>query len=324
MIKIQDLLFAIHAIMFAKSNNIPVSWLAFELNILRRLKFDSIIMPFTGNPNLGAYLKRLNVRVLANDPTLSEWTKAVAVIENNSEKLSLEDIDSVLKEAYVPHYQLQNPALGNWFYETDAWWFDNVRANIEKLASPLTRAIALSAGIGVGDYVLSFDEETRELRRPLSEVFRRFCSIQPEPFDNGQKNACYNKTADDFIAENSANLMFLRLPTMQNRRRSINSGIFAWREEWLRRRNDFWEEAERTQAGKLGAAAETKHQYLRFVAETLRTASHIRSWAIAHTEDGFVSAQDLVEIVAQVRRVDTVFTKDFSELSGAKAVIITA
>lgn len=281
-------------------------------------------MPFTGNPNLGTYLKRLNVRVLANAPTQSDWIKAVAVIENNSEKLSLEDIDSILDDAYVPRYRLQNPALENWFHETDAWWFDNVRRNIEKLASPIARAIALSVAMNVGDYVFSFEKKTRELRQPLSEVFRRLCTVQPKPFDNGQKNACYNKTPDDFIAKNSANLMFLRLPPLQSRRQNINSGVFAWREEWLRYGNDFYEADERNRTGKLGASAETKHQYLRFVAETLRTASHIRSWAIAHTEDGFVSAQDLVETVGHIRRVDTVFTKDFSELSGAKAVIITA
>ena len=45
-----------------------MSWLGFELNILRRLKFKSAALPLTGEPHLGNYLKRWDVRVVANDP----------------------------------------------------------------------------------------------------------------------------------------------------------------------------------------------------------------------------------------------------------------
>jgi hypothetical protein len=37
-----------------------------------------------------------------------------------------------------------------------------------------------------------------------------------------------------------------------------------------------------------------------------------------------VTTQELVETIGSVRKVDTIYTKDFSELTGAKAVIITA
>ncbi|MBA3631680.1 MAG: hypothetical protein H0W58_02530 [Acidobacteria bacterium] len=309
--------------MFTKSIT-PKGWLAFELNVLRRLKFNSAILPFMSEPNLGVYLKRWTVRVLANDLTQSAWTKAVAVILNNAEKLSDEDVNSILEDAYVPRYRLQNESLKKWFNETDAWWFDNVRNNIEKLSSPVAQAIALSVGMSVGDYLLSFDKETLELRQPLSNVFRRLWSVSPEPVNNGQNNTCQNKNANDFIAENYMDLMFLRLPSAHNQSQQNYLGWTAWREEWLRFGDDFWNDLEKAQAGKLGTLIETKSQYLRLVEETLRTASHIPVWAIAHVEDGFVSTQDIVETIGQIRRVDTIFTKDFSELTGSKAVIITA
>ena len=65
-------------------------------------------------------------------------------------------------------------------------------------------------------------------------------------------------------------------------------------------------------------------QYLHLLEDTLRKASHIKNWAIAHVEAGFIQTQDIVETVARIRRVETIFTKDFSELAGTKAVIITA
>jgi hypothetical protein len=63
---------------------------------------------------------------------------------------------------------------------------------------------------------------------------------------------------------------------------------------------------------------------LQLLQETLRTASHIKTWAIAHVEGGMVSTQDIVELIGRIRRVDAIYTKDFSELTGARAVIITA
>lgn len=311
--------------MFTKSKTTPKSWLAFELNVLRRLKFESVILPFVNQPHLGAYLKRWNARVLANDATRAGWTKAVAAIQNNAEKLSGEDVNQILEDVYVPHYRLQNPALRSWFGETDAWWFDNVRKNIEqRLASPVAQAIALSVGMSVGDYALSFSDETLELRQPLSTVFRRLWNALPEPINNGQNNSCQNKPATDFIADNYMDLMFLRLPPARNRNQRATLGAAAWREEWLRGGDEFWAQTEAAQTGRLGASVETKSQYLRLVEDALRTAAHIPRWAIAHVEDGFVSTQEIVEAMTRLRRVDTIFTKDFSELTGTKAVIITA
>ena len=309
-------------------NPAPKSWLAFELNVLRRLKFQTVALPFNPDAHLGTYLKRWKVRVLANDLTLSGWTKSVAAIQNNSERLSDDDVNVVLEDAYVPGYRLQNQALRNWFGETDAWWFDNVRSNIERLSSSTAKALAASIAMGVGDYVFSFDETTLELRQPLSNVFRRLWSVLPEPVNNGEINVCYNKNAYEFVvdvAENRADLMFLRLPRAHNLSQKNYLGGAAWREEWLRGGDDFWNDVEIKQAGRLGTLIETKSQYLRLLEEMLRTASHIKNWAVAHVEDGSISAQDIVETIGRSgRRVDTIFTKDFSELTGTKAVIITA
>ena len=150
----------------------PKSWLAFELNVLRRLKYESVGLPFAGEPNLGAYLKRSNVRVLANDFLPSLYAKSLAQIQNNGEKLTDEEVAEILEDVYVPRYKLQNASLRNWFSETDAWWFDNVRQNIEKISSPTRKSIALEIGMNVGDYALSFSEETLELAPAAVKCFQ--------------------------------------------------------------------------------------------------------------------------------------------------------
>ncbi|MGB7202260.1 MAG: hypothetical protein WBD16_08315 [Pyrinomonadaceae bacterium] len=310
--------------MLTPTKPVPKSWLAFDLNVLRRLKFSTAALPFTDSGSLGAYLKRWQVRVAANDPLQSAWTRGNVHIANNRQRLSAAEVNVVLEDAYVPGYRYQNPGLTVWFNETDSWWFDNVRRNIDKLSAPMSRAIAASIVFTAGDYVLSFKEETRELRQPLSNVFRRLWSVQPEPFENQETNTCDNKNVDSFIAETPAELMFLRLPTRHTQGLRNHLGRAAWREEWIRGGNEFWDALEAEFNGRLGSPTETKSQYLHQLDETLRRATHMRNWAIAHVETGFIQTQDIVDCVSEIRRVDTIYTKDFSELTGTKAVIITA
>jgi len=290
------------------------------------LKFSSIALPFTGEPNLGAQLKRWKVRVAANDPLTWSYTKATALIENDSERLGEDEIESTLDDAYVPRERLDNPSLLNWFNETDAWWFDNVRFNAERLDTEYKRALALTLGLMVGDYVLSFDENSRRLREPLSlsRVFRQFAETVPFPYDNSLRSKATNQDVRAFVAERRhTDLLFLRLPLPRPPQPATHHPL-AWREEWLQGSDDFWADFERTRAGKLGSRVQSKQQYLALVEDLLHTAAHLPAWAIAHTENGFISTDELIDTVSRVRKVDAVYSKDFSDLLGVRAAIVTA
>lgn len=301
--------------------------LAFEQNVLHRLKFASAALPLSADAALSLYLKRRRIRVSANDPLLSEWVSGVGRVQNDDERLSPDDVNMVLEDAYVPGYKLQNPGLLNWFSEVDAWWFDNVRRNVEKLNSAFTRSLAGTLAIATGSYALSFTEQTRELRQPLSNAFRRLWSIEPDPIKG--HSTCWNKPVDQFLAdpttmERASDLMFLRLPAPHSKGIRHALGIKAWREEWIRNDTSIWNDLENTIGDNLGAATETRSQYLRLLESTLDRAGYMKKWAIAFIETGFLSTQDIVNTVGEFRRVETVYTKDLSELTGTKAVIVIA
>ncbi len=301
-------------------------WLSFELGVLRRLTFSSVAFPFTGEPELAVQLKRWKIRVATNDPMLWSYTKAIALIENHGERLSDEDLDTLLDEAYVPREKLDNPTLLKWFNEADTWWFDNVRFNAEHL-EPFKRALALTAGMMVGDYVLSFNEQTRSLREPLSlsKTFRLMLDCLPAVHDNTLRNRSTNQDVREFVAERvHTDLMFLRLPVPVTQTSTARDPLISWREEWLRGTDDFWVELEKERGAKLGSRVQSKQQYLGFVEDLLRTASHIETWAIAHTENGFISNEELVEKISRVRKVEAVYTKDFSDLLGVRASLVVA
>jgi hypothetical protein len=305
----------------------PNGWLAFELGVLRRLEFSSVALPFSGEPELCLQLKRWKVRVAANDLMLWAYTKALAIVENDCDTLSPDEIDLVLDDAYVPRERLDNAALSRWFNEADAWWFDTVRFNSERLETPYKRAYALSVGMMVGDYVRSFDDQTRQLRQPLSlsNVFRQMVEITPYPVDNLLRSKAFNQDVRVFLAERQhTHLLFLRLPIPLFQVDSATDSSLSWREEWLRGGDDFWPDLERSRSGRLGSRVQSKQQYLGFVEDLLRTAAHIPAWAISHTENGFISTDELVDTVARIRKVDAVYSKDFSDLLGVKASIVTA
>jgi hypothetical protein len=305
------------------SEETPRGWLAFELSVLRRLRFRSVANPLAGEPDLDVYLKHWGARVAVNDPAQWAWVRGLARVENNDARLTEADFDALLEDVYVPHHALRNPALARWFGETDAWWFDNYRAAVERLEGETRQALALDLGMSVGDYALSFDTETRELRQPLSRALRRIHESSPAPVNNNQANVSRNTDARHFVADQHGELLFLRLPApgvAHARRDSLQ----AWREEWVREGADFWSEEAAAQTGRLGASAQTKQQYLRFVEDLLETAGHFKLWAISFAESGYYSAQEMVELLRRLRKVDTIYTKDFSELTGARAAIITA
>jgi hypothetical protein len=304
-----------------------IGWLGFELTVLRRLKFKSIALPLAGEPQLGQYLKRLQIRVSANDPAQWAWTKSQAFIENNSETLTEADIAAVTDDAYVPRNYFKNPTLLTWFNETDAWWFDNVRANADRLGSPYKRALALALGMAVGDYVFSFNVDTRDLRQPLSlsNVFHRLWHTLLPPVNNMRRNTSSNRSAKAFVAETQdTDLMFLRLPRPTRSSDTRNTRVLTWREEWIRQGRGFWRELARDRGGKLDAYVETKEQYLGLIEDLLHTSAHLPLWALEAVSDGFVTTDELVECVSNTRKIDAIYTKDFSELLGIQAVIITA
>jgi len=303
-----------------------IGWLGFELSVLHRLKFKSVALPLAGEPSLGVYLKRWNARVAANDPAQWAWIKSQAFIENNCERLTEADLEIVLDDAYVPRNYFRNPTLLTWFNETDAWWFDNVRANVERLSSPYKRALALALGMGVGDYVFSFNLDTRDLRQPLSlsNVFRRVWHTLMPPVNNLRKNSSSNQSARSFLAETqNTELLFMRLPRPTRATDSRNARVLTWREEWIRQGKGFWSDLSKDR-NKLDAYVETKEQYLGLIEDLMQTAAHLPQWAIEAVSDGFVTTDELAECVSNTRKIDAIYTKDFSELLGIKAVIITA
>ena len=296
-------------------------WLGFELSVLRRLKFNSVAIPFAGQPDLGWYLKFWGKQILDNDVCQWAWWSSRALVENSGESLTEEDVSLVLGEAYVPHRRLHNPALAEFFGEMDAVWFDNIWLNIQQIENEHRRALAIMLVFGVGDYVFSFTPETIELRRPLSEIFLALWGNQRQVIDNGKENYSVNRDGHDFIRGARADLMFVRFPRPEGLA-GLRHSAAAWREIWVRGDGEAWDQLITNQRGRLGDDVASKEHYLQLVSNFLSRSKHIGQWAISHTEDGFLTAGEMGDVIKQFRRVDLTYNKDFSDVIGGRNTFI--
>src|SRR5262249_17396982 len=126
--------------------------LGFEVSVLRQLPFDTIAIAFSGEAKLDWYLKLFRKRVLSNDSRTWAAVAARAAIEADA-YLSEDEINQLLQDIYIPGARLTNPHLTTWFRETDAWWLENLRRNINEIDERL-QAQAFVLGMQTGDYAL--------------------------------------------------------------------------------------------------------------------------------------------------------------------------
>ncbi|HKG23684.1 MAG TPA: HD domain-containing phosphohydrolase, partial [Blastocatellia bacterium] len=293
--------------------------LGFEASVLRQLDFRSIAIAFSGWARLDWYLKAWNKLIISNDPR--SWAAAAsrAAIEADA-PLGEEQVSALLEDIYVPGTRLGNPALRQWFGETDAWWMDNLRRNIARIEDETLRAQALALGIQTGDYALSFDEETRDLKRPLTTIFWRLAGRAIIGSRGNSNNQTHNEPAEDFARQARADLLYIMLPSAH----AGGAGFEArarWRELWVRGTQDF----EPDGIHDLMTLPQSKQSYLSLVDRLLRAASHINTWAVGYQETGLASARDISELIEEHRPVRATYSKDLTEVAGGlRSYIIVA
>ena len=109
---------------------------------------------------------------------------------------------------------------------------DNLRRNIEAIDDPIIRAQSVTLGLQTGDYALSFDEGTLDLRRPLTTVFWRLAGRAFAGPVGQLHNRTSNQPAEDFIKQARADLLYLRAPSSHSDRGGAEARS-EWREAWV-------------------------------------------------------------------------------------------
>jgi adenine-specific DNA methylase len=179
---------------------------------------------FAGSQSVGFLFKQLGYKTITNDFLNFNNQIGKALIENKSEKLSMEDLDVLFQHSpEKDNFTLMEQVFTDVFFEREeAFFIDNFRANIELLANPYKKALAfavmnrsLTRKITMGHFghtqalVYAANPErvkrNRSLIRPVKDLFLEILpKYNNAVFDNEQENQSFNE-----------NILYL-LPKLQN------------------------------------------------------------------------------------------------------------
>src|SRR5258708_30553758 len=107
--------------------------LPFILKHLHNLKFNSALDAFSGSGCVGYAIKQSGARVYANDFLNFCFQIGRATIENNSTKLTEEDVGKLVRPNTSAPTFVRDTYTGLFFNETDCAFLDNLSANIQEL-----------------------------------------------------------------------------------------------------------------------------------------------------------------------------------------------
>ncbi|MBM3175414.1 MAG: DNA methyltransferase [Chloroflexi bacterium] len=180
---------------------------------MRELNFDTALDAFGGTGSVSHLLKRKGKEVTYNDSLRFNYFIGLALIENNNEVLSEEDVKWLLERHNEIDYPKTVQDLFHAIYYTDEEnsWLDQIVTNIRYLANPYKQALAYFAlfqaciikrpfnlfhrknlYIRFRDVKRSFGNKVT-WDKPFDQWFRHFVfEANRAVFDNGRENKALN------------------------------------------------------------------------------------------------------------------------------------
>lgn len=203
---------------------------------VKDIKFDSCLDAFGGTGSVGYLLKKKGKKVAYNDILKSNWYFGLALIENESVKLSDDEVDFLIKE----HSEVIYPTFiadnfqDIYFTDEENRWIDRVVTNIELIDNIYKKAIAYFALCQAciikrpfnlfhrKNLYIRFSEVERNFGnkatwdKPFDSYFRKFVEEANQAvFCNGQQNKALN--LDAFGLDEKFDLVYIDTPYISNR-----------------------------------------------------------------------------------------------------------
>jgi DNA adenine methylase/adenine-specific DNA-methyltransferase len=284
-------------------------WLA---SVFEKLDFDSALDAFSGSGCVGYLLKRMGKRVVSNDSLRFCAVLSQATVANSHERLSESDLESLL--AHDPRHPrfVERTFAGIFFTPADLRFLDRVRWNVEKLASPHKRALALAALIRAcakrqprGVFTVAGDPERykddrRDLRLTLAEHFAEHVrAFNSAVFDNGRSHQAL--CGDVFeISPRCVDLVYLDPPYVPR----ADDNCYLKRYHFLEGLTTYWSEGEILASSRVKKLAKrfTPFSYRRTALdafERLFARFAQATLVLSYSSNGY---PDLAWLVAELRR----------------------
>ncbi len=196
--------------------------LPFILRHLSNVKFSSTLDAFSGSGCVGYAIKQTGARVYANDFLNFCFHTARATIENNTTKLTEDDIGKLVRPNSSAPTFVRDTYVDLFFNQQDCEFLDNLWANVQELQSPLKVSIALAAasracmkkrprGMFTFTGIKGWDGR-KDLKLSMREQFLiAVTALNGAVFSNGQQNRAFNSDVFD-LQPDLADLVYIDTP----------------------------------------------------------------------------------------------------------------
>lgn len=190
-------------------------------NVANQFKHESVLDLFSGSGVVSYMFKSEGKKVISNDYMAMSATYAKAMIENNSIKLSDENVFNLLSPNKKTDLFVSKTFKDLYFTDKENLLIDNIRENIKKLRSPYKKAIAKSALIracikkrprGIFTYTgHRYDDGRNDLVLSLENHFIGAVKLINEAiFDNAKDNKSHR--GDALTCKLNADLVYIDPP----------------------------------------------------------------------------------------------------------------
>lgn len=115
--------------------------------VLSKIEYDNVLDAFSGTASVSYTLKKAGKQVFSNDLLISNYITSKALVENNSEKVTVEDLQFVLtKHQDYPYMNfIENNFDDIYFLSHENVWLDIVVQNINRINNEYKKAILMWA-----------------------------------------------------------------------------------------------------------------------------------------------------------------------------------
>ena len=179
-------------------------------NVASQFKFNSVLDLFAGSGVVSYMFKTQGKQVFSNDYMAFSATMSEALIENNTQTLTMNDMNILLAENSNVDRFVSTTFKDLYFVNEDNEFIDLIRTNIQRLSNKKKKALAMSAIIracmkkrarGIFTYVgldSRYDDGRRDLNLSLRQHFLEAVDIFNQAvFNNRQDNKAKNGDAMD-------------------------------------------------------------------------------------------------------------------------------
>jgi adenine-specific DNA-methyltransferase len=280
----------------------------------------TVLDAFSGSAVVAYMYKTKGLQVIANDRLRYCHHAAKAIIENNSVRLSEDEIEALLADNAKAGSFVQDNFKGIFFAKGVHALIDTIRANCDKL-SGFKKDIALfglgktcmSGKGGFGHFSSSTDYGRRqdtpdEFKDRLRKNLQRINALV---FDNDKENKAYRQDINDLLPKAKADLAYFDPPYATEFSTTNYERAYHFVEGLM----TYWEGLEIKSDTKV-KYYETDHKTVtkanasEFFQTFLGNAKHIPHWLISYRDHAYPNEQEMKRIIGSFGKQSRMKSKD--------------